>query len=298
MAAVGARAGVAALVTLAVGAVGAAYGVGHGLRDGDRFGPVAGAAGAAPSHGAAPSAGAATAPSAGADPSGGVSHGDLPHGDAQGDAHGGVPHGGAPHGDRSHGGVSPDGALPGRARPDGVQVPSSDETRHADGTRLSGSVGAPAAGEGVALRAYGRFTPPGSFVPSTALTYDRTLVPAGAWIVVEQSTERSGTVVRARVGGVKPGHAFGAHVHTAPCDADPAGAGPHYQHLAAPGAAPANELWLDFTADAAGEGNAETRHRWGLRRGGAQSVVLHAEQGGAGTRVACFTVPFGGYGTP
>ncbi|TLQ48499.1 superoxide dismutase family protein [Streptomyces marianii] len=150
----------------------------------------------------------------------------------------------------------------------------------------------------MALRAYGRFAPPGSFVPSTALTYDRTLVPAGAWIVVEQSTERSGTVVRARVGGLRADHAFGAHVHTAPCDADPAGAGPHYQHKTAPGAYPANELWLDFATDAAGEGNAETRHDWGLRRGGAQSVVLHAEQGGAGARVACFTVPFGGYGTP
>ncbi|MEU2264315.1 superoxide dismutase family protein [Streptomyces sp. NPDC019645] len=190
-------------------------------------------------------------------------------------------------GDRSGGaaaGASSGGVLPpAGARGDGGLL--SGLTRRSDG-------------EGVALRAYGRFAPPGSFVPSTALTYDRMLVPAGAWIVVEQSTERSGTVVRARVGGVKAGYAFGAHVHTAPCDADPAGAGPHYQHRPAPGAEPANELWLDFTTDAAGEGNAETRHDWRLRRGGAQSVVLHAEQGGAGTRVACFTVPFGGYGTP
>ncbi|WP_311137175.1 superoxide dismutase family protein [Streptomyces sp. I6] len=202
------------------------------------------------------------------------------------------------------GGVPLLGGPPGGARSGGVQP--SDASPLADGDlfsgsgedRFSGSGGAPTGGEGVALRAYGRFTPPGSFVPSTALTYDRALVPAGAWIVVEQSTERSGTVVRARVGGLRPGHAFGAHVHTAPCDADPAGAGPHYQHRPAPGADPANELWLDFTADAAGEGNAETRHDRGLRRGGAQSVVLHAEQGGAGTRVACFTVPFGGYGAP
>ncbi|GBQ04167.1 hypothetical protein SSP531S_56590 [Streptomyces spongiicola] len=201
-------------------------------------------------------------------------------------------------------GVPPAGSPPAGARAGGVRP--SDVSRltgraHSavsGGARFTGSGGAPAEGEGVVLRAYGRFTPPGSFVPSTAFTYDRVLVPAGAWIVVEQSSERSGTVVRARVGGLRPGHAFGAHVHTAPCDADPAGAGPHYQHRAAPGADPVNELWLDFTADGAGEGHAETRHDWGLRRGGAQSVVLHAEQGGAGARVACFTVPFGGYGTP
>jgi Cu-Zn family superoxide dismutase len=244
-AAAGALAGAAALVTLAVGAVGAAYGAGEEPGVGDRPGPVAA--------------------SAGPDPSGGF-------------------------------------VLPGGTRSD-TAPPSgggrlSDAIRLSDGTRPSGSAGGPADGEGVALTAYGRFAPPGSFVPSTALTYDRTFVPAGAWIVVEQSTERSETVVRARVGGLTPGHAFGAHVHTAPCDADPAAAGPHYQHRAAPGAEPANELWLDFTTDAAGEGNAETRHDWGLRRGGAQSVVLHAVQGGAGTRVACFTVPFGGYGTP
>ncbi|MFD9973473.1 superoxide dismutase family protein [Streptomyces sp. NPDC059017] len=200
-------------------------------------------------------------------------------------------------GDRSGPAAGPGGAvLSGGAVPAAGPGPGGVEAY--DVARTSGAVGEPVAGEGVALRAYGRFAPPGSFVPSTALTYDRTLVPAGAWIVVEQSTERSGTVVRARVGGLKAGHAFGAHVHTAPCDADPAGAGPHYQHRSAPGADPANELWLDFATDAAGEGNAETRHEWGLRRSGAQSVVLHAEQGGAGARVACFTVPFGGYGTP
>ncbi|WJY50220.1 superoxide dismutase family protein [Streptomyces chengbuensis] len=217
---------------------------------------------------------------------------------AVGAAHGAGdgPGGGDRSGGAAAGALSGSVLLPAGARGDGGLL--SELTHRSDGARPSGADGEPADGEGVALRAYGRFAPPGSFVPSTALTYDRTLVPAGAWIVVEQSTERSGTVVRARVGGVKAGHAFGAHVHTAPCDADPAGAGPHYQHRPAPGAEPANELWLDFTTDAAGEGNAETRHDWGLRRGGAQSVVLHAEQGGAGTRVACFTVPFGGYGAP
>ncbi|SDN20594.1 superoxide dismutase family protein [Streptomyces wuyuanensis] len=241
VAAAGALAGAAALVTLAAGAVGAAYGAGEGSGDDDRPGLVAARA-------------------------------------------------------TSGGFVLPDGTRSDPARPSGG-ARLSEAIRLSDGTRPPGSVGGPAEGEGVALTAYGRFAPPGSFVPSTALTYDRTLVPPGAWIVVEQSTERSETVVRARVGGLKPGHAFGAHVHTAPCDADPAAAGPHYQHRAAPEAEPANELWLDFTTDAAGEGNAETRHDWGLRRGGAHSVVLHAVQGGAGARVACFTVPFGGYGT-
>ncbi|MFJ6630006.1 superoxide dismutase family protein [Streptomyces sp. NPDC091376] len=155
-------------------------------------------------------------------------------------------------------------------------------------------------GEGLVLRVHGRFAPPGSFVPSTALTYDRTLVPAGAWIVVEQEAGRAGTVVRARVGGVKAGHAFGAHVHTEPCDAAPDRAGPHYRHHADPAgvAEPANEVWLDFTTDATGQATVEARHDWGFRRGSANSLVLHQEQGGAGARVACFTIPFGGYGTP
>ncbi|MGW0394084.1 superoxide dismutase family protein [Streptomyces sp. NPDC003042] len=152
------------------------------------------------------------------------------------------------------------------------------------------------ADESLLVRANGRFSPPTALVPSAAVTYDLTLVPAGARIEIVQKSDRSGTSVRTRLTGLKPGFAYGMHVHTLPCGADPKAAGPHYQHVPAPTADPVNEVWLDFVADPRGRATAETTHTWGFRRGAANSVVLHGEQGGAGDRIACFTVPFGGYG--
>lgn len=86
------------------------------------------------------------------------------------------------------------------------------------------------------------------------------------------------------------------HVHTSPCGADPAAAGPHYQHRPAATADPVNEVWLDFRTDEEGDGRAEALHGWGFREGGARSVIIHDRQGGAGERAACFTVPFGPHG--
>ncbi|MFE7072467.1 superoxide dismutase family protein [Streptomyces sp. NPDC057620] len=151
---------------------------------------------------------------------------------------------------------------------------------------------------GYRMRTDARFAPPGAFVPSAAVTYDGTgLVPPAAWIEVSQrSEERGRTTVALRVTGLKAGHAYGVHVHRDPCGAEPAAAGGHYQHRPStdPAAAnPENEVWLDFTADDRGEGGASVRHDWNFRRGEAASVVLHAEPGGAGARLACFTVPFG-----
>lgn len=143
------------------------------------------------------------------------------------------------------------------------------------------------------MRAAGVFSPPGSFVPSDALTYDTRLVPAGARIEVTQFTDPSGTRVGARLRGLVPGRAYGMHVHTSPCGADPAAAGPHYQHRPAATADPVNEVWLDFRTDEDGDGRAEALHGWDFREGGARSVIIHDRQGGAGERAACFTVPFG-----
>lgn len=145
-------------------------------------------------------------------------------------------------------------------------------------------------------RAAGVFSPPGSFVPSDALTYDTGLVPAGARIEVTQFADPSGTRVGARLRGLVPGRAYGMHVHTSPCGADPAAAGPHYQHRPAVTADPVNEVWLDFRTDEEGDGRAEALHGWGFREGGARSVIIHDRQGGAGERAACFTVPFGPHG--
>ncbi|MFJ6660190.1 superoxide dismutase family protein [Streptomyces sp. NPDC091377] len=150
---------------------------------------------------------------------------------------------------------------------------------------------------GYVMRTDARFAPPAALVPSAAVTYDETFVPAGAWIEVGQSTAPDGaTSVRLKVRGVKPGHSFGVHVHQKPCAADPAAAGGHYQHVKSTDphqANPDNEVWLDFTAGPTGSGDASARHDWGFRRGEASSVVLHAEPGNHGSRVGCFTIPFG-----
>ncbi|OON76738.1 hypothetical protein B1H18_20425 [Streptomyces tsukubensis] len=165
----------------------------------------------------------------------------------------------------------------------------------------------PASGAGpggsYSLRMVARFAPPTAFVPSRAMTYDQSLVPAGAGIDVEQRTDKEGTVVILRASGLVAGHKYGVHVHTGVCGSDPAAAGGHYQHVADPvqpsvSAAYANadnEIWLDFTADAHGAGRATARHDWHLRSKQANSVVIHSAPGGSGDRVACFTVPFRGW---
>ncbi|GGW82139.1 superoxide dismutase family protein [Streptomyces lomondensis] len=157
--------------------------------------------------------------------------------------------------------------------------------------------GGPGGAHGYAMRTDARFAPPGAADRSPALTYDRSLVPTASWIEVGQRTARGGaTTVRLRVTGMKPGHAYGVHVHQKPCGADPEAAGGHYQHRPSGDphhVGPHNEVWLDFTADRHGAGAASARHAWGFRRGEASSVVIHAVPGGAGARVACFTVPFG-----
>ncbi|MFC9248079.1 superoxide dismutase family protein [Streptomyces sp. NPDC057136] len=162
---------------------------------------------------------------------------------------------------------------------------------------LAGGVsGASGAGDGFWLRSQASFAPPNAFIPSSAITYDMDRVPAAARIEITQHSDASGTAVGAQLRGLVPNHAYGMHVHTSPCSADPKAAGPHYRHRAEGHADPANEVWLDFTTDGEGNGSSRVRHGWGFREGGARSVVIHDEQGGAGDRLACFTVPFGSYG--
>ncbi|MEU6048417.1 superoxide dismutase family protein [Streptomyces griseus] len=188
--------------------------------------------------------------------------------------------------DVAHGGHGADGAHGAPAAGSPAQEPSG-------GGGPSRGDGAVTAGGSSWMRAAGVFSPPGSFVPSDALTYDTRLVPAGARIEVTQFTDPSGTRVGARLRGLVPGRAYGMHVHTSPCGTDPAAAGPHYQHRPEPTADPANEVWLDFRTDEDGDGRAEALHGWDFREGGARSVIIHDRQGGAGERAACFTVPFG-----
>ncbi|MER5945290.1 superoxide dismutase family protein [Streptomyces sp. NPDC001904] len=157
----------------------------------------------------------------------------------------------------------------------------------------AGGGGGPSTGDCYWVMAQGRFAPATAFVPSSAITYDQKLVPAGSSIKVQQFGDDSGMTVDLRVAGLVPGHTYGAHVHQKPCGADPKAAGGHYQHVVDPKQANArNEVWLDFTADASGAGSAVARKTWGLRSGGAGSVVLHDMPGMTGARVACLTVGF------
>ncbi|MFJ6697569.1 superoxide dismutase family protein [Streptomyces sp. NPDC091272] len=138
--------------------------------------------------------------------------------------------------------------------------------------------------------------PVSAFEPPGAVTYDQALAPAGGWIQVRERKDRKGTTVTVRVRGLKPDHPFGMHVHQKPCGVDPEAAGKHYQHVSDPNLVnDENEVWLDFTTNGSGDAEASAHHAWGLPKGAAGSVVLHREQGGAGDRVGCLTVPFGDF---
>lgn len=151
-----------------------------------------------------------------------------------------------------------------------------------------------------------RFAPVREPLP-TAVTYDTKAVPEGGRVRLAEDPGRRTTRLTLRVEGLKPDRVYGAHVHTKPCGAKPDASGPHYQHRADPQGAtsgdpryanPANEVWLDFTTDRRGTGEAEAFQWWRFREGEARSLVLHehgtavdpGHAGTAGARVACVTV--------
>jgi Cu-Zn family superoxide dismutase len=101
------------------------------------------------------------------------------------------------------------------------------------------------------------------------------------------------------VSGLPPNMTFGSHVHVLSCAEMEAGG--HYQHMLPPDggtaasvANPANEVWLDFTTNSAGNGNSMATVDWRPRAGQAKSVVVHAMQtadgGTAGTKLACTNI--------
>jgi Cu-Zn family superoxide dismutase len=151
----------------------------------------------------------------------------------------------------------------------------------------------------------------GTFLPyrpgATAATYDPAVVPAGATAEVLAAPAAGGVVVELAVGGMVPHRAYGAHLHTQPCAAVPAAAGPHYQHRRDPRtpsvdpayANPRNEVWLDFTTDATGSAEVSATQEWAFTGTPPRSLVVHAqrtrtgpgEAGTAGDRAACMTLP-------
>lgn len=178
-----------------------------------------------------------------------------------------------------------------------------------EGGASSGPPGAgrllPAEAAGPSLVASGTFVPyrPGS----TAITYDPAVVPPGARARVAITATPSGVIVRLTVAGMVPRRPYGAHLHTQPCGASPAAAGPHYQHRHDPRtpsadpsyANPDNEVWLDFLADATGAGTAVVQENWAFDpKAPPRSLVIHDETtrtgpgvaGTAGDRAACLTL--------
>ncbi|MFH8405869.1 superoxide dismutase family protein [Streptomyces sp. NPDC018019] len=153
-----------------------------------------------------------------------------------------------------------------------------------------------------------QFTRPNGAMLSHALTYDPKLVPVGSRVTVSERSDSRQTRVGLRVSDLRAKRTYGAHVHTGKCGVRPEDSGPHYQHRKDPRtpsvdpayANPKNEVWLDFTTDARGEGSASSRHAWHFRSGEARSVVIHERRtatgpgvaGTAGRVVACYTVPF------
>lgn len=89
------------------------------------------------------------------------------------------------------------------------------------------------------------------------------------------------TIVTVHVAGLAAWTAYGAHVHKQAC-ADNFADG-HYQHLAGGSATPPNEIWPEFTTNAAGIGNGKATVGY-VARPEAMAVVIHAP---GGAKIAC-----------
>ncbi|GAA1833715.1 hypothetical protein GCM10009836_09810 [Pseudonocardia ailaonensis] len=144
----------------------------------------------------------------------------------------------------------------------------------------------------------------------TAITYLPDLVPAGARATVTSSTTGPSSTVTLKVSGLVPNRTYGSHAHQKACGPTAADSGAHFQHTkdpVSPSVDPAyanatNEVWLDFTTDAAGAASVTaTQAQWAFTDQAApQSVVVHAKPtatepgkaGTAGDRAACITVQF------
>lgn len=89
--------------------------------------------------------------------------------------------------------------------------------------------------------------------------------------------ENGGTVVSLSVTGLEPKTAYVAHLHTGGCgQADPGG--PHFQFKKGGSDEPPNEIHLEFSSNAAGEGEAEATSKREVPVGEAGSVVVHAAE--------------------
>jgi hypothetical protein len=91
----------------------------------------------------------------------------------------------------------------------------------------------------------------------------------------ELTRSNGGTKVSLSVTGLEPKTAYVAHLHTGGCDqADPGG--PHFQFEKGGSDEPPNEIHLEFSSNAAGEGEAEASSKREVPIGEAGSVVIHS----------------------
>jgi len=94
----------------------------------------------------------------------------------------------------------------------------------------------------------------------------------------EAKLERSsgGTTVSIVVSGLEPKTAYIGHLHVSSCgQSDPGG--PHFQFEPGGSDEPPNEMHLQFTSDAAGDGEATTSSKREVPPGEAGSVVIHVD---------------------
>ncbi|MEO6713130.1 MAG: hypothetical protein ABIM89_06845 [Mycobacteriales bacterium] len=112
--------------------------------------------------------------------------------------------------------------------------------------------------------------------------------------VANSSGDAGKTIVTLHVSGLAPNREYGSHVHVLACDNNKAG--PHYRNVVANPASPENEIWLDFTTNAAGNGSAQAVVDWTIRPDGANAVIIHDRHsdhlGVAGPKLACINVAF------
>jgi superoxide dismutase, Cu-Zn family len=104
------------------------------------------------------------------------------------------------------------------------------------------------------------------------------------------------------VTGFPASRPFGSHLHRLPCE-DTMKAGGHYQNMPFPTGGMAtdptyanatNEAWLDFTTNAAGEGERELTVDWIPRSGEARAIIFHDMLSGvggvSGAKLACLPI--------
>ncbi|MEU1075850.1 MULTISPECIES: superoxide dismutase family protein [unclassified Streptomyces] len=166
----------------------------------------------------------------------------------------------------------------------------------------------PAAADNVAVAVATGFAAATGSPAGRAVTYVPTWVPVGSLVAVGESADDTMSRFELSLRGVLPNHTYGAHVHRLPCGANPDDSGPHYQNQPDPVqpstdpayANPRNEVWLDLTTDARGDGKSTAQVPWRIRPGEANSLVIHekatatgpGQAGTAGARLACVNVRF------